>query len=138
MNDWSLRTGKSDSNLDGSKSRGEGSPPILSADLYQALKRLGAEPQEQIAYLSAGGPPYLPDLLYDFVDEVWSVVKLRDEGHLSPEQADAIFSIDRKISEMSGTRPELWTVDALRTRPEWRELRKLAKRALRTIEGAPA
>lgn len=59
----------------------------------------------------------------------------RDEGGesgLSSQQAEAIKAVDSLLEQMSGSDKAeiLWTVEALESRQEWREVRRRASEAL--------
>lgn len=52
-------------------------------------------------------------------------------GRITQEQYDKLKEIDEALSQMSGQEHgELWTLDALRSRPEWQKIRLTALAAL--------
>ncbi len=65
--------------------------------------------------------------------ELWSemVPQLLDEDLLSPEEAAAISELSDQIDAMTGPgKAELWTLQAVKVRPEWQRVRELARAAL--------
>lgn len=60
-----------------------------------------------------------------------------ENGLVSQEQAEAIRLVDQLLDRMSGEEnSSLWDFKALRTSPEWAEVRKLARAALATLESS--
>ena len=86
--------------------------------LCDALKRLAAPSWEQRSYLaSLGVLPLVDELALEFDDLVAFVPQLLEAGHLTPQQAEAIYAVDRKLTEKS--RPDgPWDEADLRNHPD--------------------
>lgn len=60
-----------------------------------------------------------------------------DEHEVSPEEYQAIASIDRMLDAMSGRKnAELWIPSALHTSPKWADVRQRARECLSLMKGA--
>ena len=98
------------------------------------LQALAADPEVLIAAYPKG-VPVADDLSNDLENRLLIaqdyVVK---EGLVTQEMWDRIVRVDAKLEEMSNRYDmSLWTDDALRTRPEWVEVRRLAREALEAM-----
>jgi hypothetical protein len=105
-------------------------------DLAEAVKRLAAPAVEQIAYVRKRRcAPSLDELALEFDDEFQ---RLRDPDAARSTPAEylaALKALDAQLDRMSGpANADLWVEDAL-ARPEWREVRQLATRALAARAG---
>ncbi|HEY2702914.1 MAG TPA: hypothetical protein VGL20_04420, partial [Candidatus Dormibacteraeota bacterium] len=59
---------------------------------------------------------------------------LVDARMLTAGGATLVREVEQQLASMSGAESEaLWTLDALRERPEWEAVRELAEHALTTI-----
>jgi hypothetical protein len=96
-------------------------------ELLEALKRLAAPAEEQVAYLRGlGSFPSLDELALEF-DDVFG-----PPGTPPPDGAweDALRSLDAVLNAMSGREnSHLWIADAL-DGPEWAAVRALARDAV--------
>ncbi|MBI4491879.1 MAG: hypothetical protein HY690_03695 [Chloroflexi bacterium] len=101
-------------------------------DLTHALARLAAPARDQIAYLGdLGVSPSADELALELDDVAGLVPRLVACGKLTPQQAERIAAVHRKLDEMSGQDKScLWTETGLQDRPEWEEVRRLAAAAL--------
>lgn len=94
--------------------------------LKGALKQLAADAAEQEAYLSRLGVlPSIDELALE-LDDAMLGITLDDA-----EPRRLLERLDAHLDQMSGAEnARLWTVAALRTAPEWIEVRKLAAQVL--------
>ena len=70
------------------------------------------------------------ELALDF-DDALLLVRHNRAAEIDSRQAAALAALDELFTRMSGpARPELWTEEAVRSRPEWAEARELASAAL--------
>ena len=101
--------------------------------LCDALKRLAAPAWEQRSYLaSLGVLPLVDELALEFDDLVAFVPRLLEDGHLTRRQAEAIYAVDHKLTEMS--RPDgPWDEADLGNHPDWADVRSLANAAIRQL-----
>lgn len=108
----------------------------LVGELYGALRRLAAPPEEQVAYLKKlGVAPSADELALELDDLLYLVPQLVRDGRLDDEGAEAIYDLDRKLADMSGpAKANLWTVEALLDGEQWLDVRRLAKQALARAE----
>ncbi len=98
--------------------------------LLQNLQVLASDPETLIrAY-----PPMIPaadELVNDIDHHLELAERCVEEGLVSREALEKARKVDALISEMSGRHdPSLWTDQALRTREEWKEVRRMAREAL--------
>lgn len=106
-------------------------------ELTSSLRALASEPSAQLA-LFPESMNKADDLASRFDDSSRAV---QDEyaPDLSRAQIDALDAVSRRLATMSrdGAEfdPELWTDDAVRTSPHWRDVRALARAALDALEG---
>lgn len=106
---------------------------------------------QSLANAGSGQPPLFPDaaqtadeLALDF-DHWASFILTIYDGEVSPLQVAALRAIDSQLKTMSRDGAEfdaeLWTDRALRTSPQWVQVRTLAASALEafdwTVEGPP-
>jgi hypothetical protein len=99
-------------------------------DLEQALTRLADSAADQVAYLAKLGVlPSVDELALEFDDSFVLVPQLVRQGHLTREQAAMMASVSAQLARMSAM-PELWTEAALRSHPDWEEVRRLAALSL--------
>lgn len=106
---------------------------VTSSRLTGALQRLAAPAHEQRRWLEEiGTAPLLDELALEFDDALKS-----PEGEaVASRVPEKIRCLDEHLLSFSGPSYErLWKVDAL-TAPEWEEVRRLARNALRLLEGS--
>jgi hypothetical protein len=97
--------------------------------LKTALKQLAMDAAEQEAYLSRLGVLPSTDELALELDDARLGITLDDV-----EATSLLERLDAHLEKMSGEEHAgLWTVDALRTAPEWIEVRRLAAQVLRAL-----
>ncbi len=113
-------------------------PRWALAELSDTLKHLAAPASEQVAYLrKVGALPLVDELALEYDNVVRLVPELVQKGFISPRQAALMDAVSRKISEMSHRHEEsLWLEDALHTREDWEEVRRLASNALSALTDA--
>jgi len=109
---------------------GESTTDWLLRRLLQDLQTLASDADDLIlAY-----PPMVvaaDQLAEDFYDDLESGERFVKAGLITQEMLDRAKAVDELISVMSDRHdPSLWTNEALRTREEWKEVRRLAKVAL--------
>ena len=101
--------------------------------LLRDLQALAADPEILVA---AYDPrvPIADDLVNDFDARLELAASCVGEGLISNDASEKCRGILGKISEMTQRHePALWTNEALLTRPEWLEVRKLAREALKAM-----
>lgn len=98
-------------------------------ELNECLMALAMEPEEQIRWIGCAHPDEL-GLAFD--DGFRLIRSLELDGVVLPSEARTILDeISRRLDMMSGAQnAELWTEAAIRTDPQWVELRLLARRVL--------
>jgi hypothetical protein len=100
----------------------------MSLDSLRAsLRLLSAEAGDQTDYLTQLGTAHSADELALEFDDA-----LAPSRHfLSSAAAAAVGAVDDALSAMSGEgHDNLWTLEALRSAPEWQHVRVLARKAL--------
>lgn len=104
----------------------------LLTTLRSALSLLSASSEVQLKYLDdLGLPDVVDELALEFDDVAPAVGNLVEVRAITTNAADAVRRVDAQLAAMSGEqRSQLWTPQALRTAPEWDEVRRLADRAL--------
>lgn len=111
----------------------EVSPGELFNQLRETVAILAASAQEQRQFLAAGVPAPVDDLFVqlDMIVPSW-FEKLEEHGLLDRAAEAAIMSLYSQLGQMSRSGDSaLWaSEDALPTRPEWEQVRELARRAL--------
>lgn len=98
--------------------------------LLKHLQALAAEPDTMLlSYPSRAAA--VDELVNDFAHYLECSKGVIEEGLVSDDYLDRARLVDNKITELSNRHdPKLWTDDALQTRQEWVEIRRLAKEAL--------
>lgn len=101
--------------------------------LLKHLQTLAADPDTMLlAY-----PPKasaVDELVNDFSHYLEYSKGVIAEGLVGEDYLDKARLVDDKITEVSDRHdPKYWTADALRTRQEWIEIRRLAKEALKAM-----
>jgi len=101
---------------------------MTNARLVLALQRLATPAREQVRHLDEIGANGSADELGLEFDEAAT------GASLSPDAKHRVSVLDAYMTSISGpTNAQLWTFDALRTRAEWKEVRRLAQEALAAI-----
>ena len=100
--------------------------------LIEVVGRLAAPAEVQINYLDQHGfGPLADELALEFDDAALVVDQLHRDGTISETARLAIQALDRKLDSFSGEALEhLWTFEALRSAPEWKAVRGLARRCV--------
>jgi hypothetical protein len=113
-------------------------PDKVVDELCQVLARLASSPQAQIDYLSnLGVAPLADELALEFHDLHLLVPQLAAQRVLTHQQSEAIDAVSRKLDAMSAYQDtSLWMEDALRSHPDWVEVRRLAAIAAKVIRGS--
>jgi len=97
--------------------------------LRDVLELLAAPPARQTEALAA-----FREAAEQIRDGVVDMVQLHESlmrrGALSPAAAASIHEIDARFDAMIEAGDEMFTVEALESASEWREVRELARRAL--------
>lgn len=75
----------------------------------------------------------LDEIALEFDDIAPVRVALVESGEMSPAQALAVDEVDRQLLEMSEAGPGRWTDEAATEGEDWKELRRLAGRALQAL-----
>lgn len=100
------------------------------AQLVEAVSLLAQDADEQIAWI---GPAHPDELALSFDDGFRLVPTLEEENGIAfSDQAKAeLRQIDAQLKAMSGeSHADLWTAQAIRSRPEWERIREQAKAAI--------
>jgi len=101
------------------------------AGLVRAIRLLAADGPNQIA--SFPSFVHIPDELVSIFSDGYLLIKQHNKNPFFDEEASKVLdSLERHIESMEHV-PNLWTVDALRNRKEWEELRTIAKSFLDRI-----
>jgi hypothetical protein len=100
--------------------------------LRTALTLLASSSEEQLDHLAALGiPDAVDELALEFDDAAPLVPQLVAAKAITTEAEHAIHLLDQRLTSMSGREhSQLWTRSALKTAPQWTEIRALARRAL--------
>ena len=96
--------------------------------LRRAVQQAALPADEQIGVLKGFDVPF--EVADDFGNWCrWALVSA--DVSLTDEQRGSLMSLDRCLDEMSGEHnADLWTEDALRSRAEWDDVRRQARRVL--------
>ncbi|MFG2000454.1 hypothetical protein ACGFNU_15030 [Spirillospora sp. NPDC048911] len=106
-----------------------------SKALRAAVVRLASAADEQIEYLHHLGLNGLSDELALDFDDLFAVHRTNPDS-LGPA-GGVLVDLDHTLERMSGeANAHLWTHQALRSAPEWREVRALAAYALTVLPEA--
>ncbi len=111
----------------------EESAARVFSNLREEVGHLAGYPADQKTYLQKIGT-------WDSLDELalefdHSYRTLKSEGHLSEAQALAFGLLSAELGRISGREnAELWHGDQGLQRPEWSEIRRLAREALRCLD----
>lgn len=113
-------------------------PDKAVEELWQALGRLASPAQVQIDYLQhLGVAPLADELALEFHDLNLLVPQLVAQRVLTHQQHKAVDAVSRKLDDMSTCQDtSLWMEDALRSHPDWAEVRRLAAVAVKAIRGS--
>jgi len=106
-------------------------------ELQRAIEILGSGAAAQRQWLHevfAGQPGVDVDELAIQLEDLWMDGDIVHAEGLGDDLSRALDSLDRALGEMSGAEhAELWTEDALDSRPEWERIRRLATRAAEAL-----
>src|SRR5262245_35634391 len=96
--------------------------------LEDTLKALASSPEEQSLQLRQQGTPGCVDeLALDFDAIAAATDDMLQRGEIGAIQRDCIKALNDYLDNMSGeAKAHLWTVEALSSAPEWREVRRKA------------
>ena len=113
-------------------------PDKVVEELCQALGRLVSPAQAQIDYLQhLGVAPLADELALEFHDLHLLVPQLAAQRVLTHQQCKAVDAVSRKLDDMSTCQDtSLWMEDALRSHPDWVEVRRLAAVAVKAIRSS--
>lgn len=101
--------------------------------LSVVLRRLAAEAPSQQAYLQELDVE-ADELALEYDDLFRLADVKRRNGDLVSKEYDALKALNIQLDAMSDTeKAALWAFDALQSRPEWVEVRRLAAEALATL-----
>jgi len=108
--------------------------------LEASLRLLGSDAERQIEWLREAftgqrvGDGFNVDELGEQFDDAWAGGNLDAFEALTARVQKSILRLHGALADMSGAQhTALWTVDGLRMRPEWSEVRRLASDALETL-----
>lgn len=106
---------------------------LTSTALRRAVRSLSNDADEQLAELrNLECPVGVDELALQFHDQAVLAKQLNELGEISDEEFETVRRIDRLLDRMSGeVNAQLWTTDALRTSPQWAQVRGLAQEFLR-------
>ncbi len=113
-------------------------PDKVVEELRQVLVRLASPSQAQIDYLQhLGVAPLADELALEFHDLYLLVPQLAAQKVLTHQQSKAVDAVSRKLDDMSTCQdPSRWMEDALRSHPDWVEVRRLAAIAAKAIRSS--
>jgi hypothetical protein len=113
-------------------------PDKVVEELCQVLVRLASPAQAQIDYLQhLGVAPLADELALEFHDLYLLVPQLAAQRVLAHQQRKAVDAVSRKLDGMSTCQDtRLWMEDALRSHPDWVEVRRLAAIAAKAIRSS--
>ena len=113
-------------------------PDKVVEELCQVLVRLASPSQAQIDYLQhLGVAPLADELALEFHDLYLLVPQLAAQRVLTHQQRNAVDAVSRKLDDMSTCQDtSLWMEDALRSHPDWVEMRRLAAMAAKAIRSS--
>jgi hypothetical protein len=113
-------------------------PDKVVEELCQVLVRLASPSQAQIDYLQhLGVAPLADELALEFHDLYLLVPQLAAQRVLTHQQRKAVDAVSRKLDDMSTCQDmSLWMADALRSHPDWVEVRRLAAIAAKAIRSS--
>lgn len=103
--------------------------------LKQAVRVAALPADQQIASFPQGSP-VAAWIAGDFFNWSGSLLRHRDSA-ITDEQQSALSALDVRLNEMSENHEsdkELWTEEGLRHRPEWKEIRRDARRILELFQ----
>jgi hypothetical protein len=100
--------------------------------LRDSLTVLAAPAHEQLAHLERLELPGLVDEIALEYDDVAAAADYMSElGELSLEQCEYVKKLNQFMKTFSGqANAHLWTPEALRSAPEWEQVRKMARHCL--------
>ena len=113
-------------------------PDKVVEELCQILGRLASPSQTQTDYLQhLGVAPLADELALEFHDLYILVPQLVAQRVLTHQQRKAVEAVSRKLDDMSACQePSLWVEDALRSHPDWAEVRRLAAIAAKALRSS--
>ena len=113
-------------------------PDKVVEELCQVLVRLASPSQAQIDYLQhLGVAPLADELALEFHDLYLLVPQLLAQKVLTHQQRKAVDAVSRKLDDMSTCQDmSRWMEDALRSHPDWVEVRRLAAIAAKAIRSS--
>jgi hypothetical protein len=108
-------------------------------ELERSVVLLGASSDDQRAWLHAtfaGQSGVVVDELALQFDDLWLEGKIIHAEGISIELRESLEALDQALDDMSGSESaDLWTEDALASRPEWANVRSLAGHAAEVLRG---
>lgn len=104
--------------------------PAFLAKLVRSIAILALPCEGQVAWLSSlemGEPDCVDELVLELEEGVRLSRQFEEAGWLRPEVRKAIVDIDALLADRSGSAErDFWSLDALRSSPDWVRIRKLA------------
>lgn len=100
--------------------------------LRDSLTVLAGNADEQLRHLERiGVPENIDELALEFDDIGAACESMFHVGELDKKQRDCIEKLNHLLKRMGGeANSYLWTPDALRSAPEWKEIRTTANKCL--------
>ena len=104
--------------------------------LTDSLVILASMPDNQLAHLRALGVPFgVDELALEYDDIALAAESMFCDGELNEVQRDTVLELNDILKRMSGAQnAHLWTIRALRTAPEWSNVRQAAVRCLQQFQ----
>jgi hypothetical protein len=104
--------------------------------LIDMLTPLSLGPEAQLQYLHGQG---IPECIDDLAEDYNAIAVAADSmlrlGELTQEQHDRVRELDDFLGSFSGqANAQLWTPEALRSAPEWEQVRKMASHCLALLK----
>ncbi|MGK5547107.1 hypothetical protein ACSNOH_20595 [Streptomyces sp. URMC 127] len=97
--------------------------------LVRALRNLSSDAESQIAFTHRLGVG-VDEIALEFDDVFRQAHGMCATGLLPEQIEDALRPIDSQLQQMTNSRQPVWNEDSVRSSPEWRAVRSLAREAL--------
>jgi glycogen debranching enzyme len=100
-------------------------------ELIESLRLLGADYEAQVRILPEF--VHIPDEVAITYGEAFLLAdQILEAGLIDNATYTKLQNVDKYLEQMDDSK-ELWTLDALRTRPEWTRVRTLAREMLKSL-----
>jgi hypothetical protein len=114
----------------------EVSPQELLGQLREMVELIGADAADQLSWLLAEHVP-VDELMLQLDDAVPAWLPRLEQAGLIDAQAESALQSLLDLLKSLGWDKALWQHEALTNRPEWQQVRELARRTLSAIGSCP-